>query len=51
MTDEADFDALAREATESGGAMENLNKLFDAAFALPKWFLSGAARFPTSVFS
>lgn len=34
---EIDFDALARKANESGGAMEDLNRLFGAAFALPQW--------------
>ena len=37
MTDDAKFDALARKANESGGAMEDLNELFGAAFALEHW--------------
>lgn len=32
-----DFDKLARAANESGGAMDDLNRLFGAAFALSEW--------------
>ncbi len=46
MENELDFDALARKANESGGAMEDLNKLFGAAFALPKWFFIGRGEIP-----
>jgi hypothetical protein len=37
MANEVDFDALSRKTNESGGAMEDLNRLFGAAYALPKW--------------
>ena len=37
MNNEVDFDSLSRKARESGGAMEDLNELFGAAYALPQW--------------
>jgi hypothetical protein len=36
MTNNFDFDELSRKATETG-AMEDLNELFGAVFALPEW--------------
>lgn len=33
-----DFDELACKSNESGGAMENLNNMFGATFALKEWF-------------
>lgn len=46
MTNDADFDTLARAAFESNGAMEKLNALFGAAFALEKWHFVSRGEFP-----
>lgn len=37
MANNVDFDALARKTVESNGAMEDLNNLYGAAFALSQW--------------
>lgn len=46
MTDEVDFDALARKTNESNGAIEDLNKLYGHAFALQKWHFIARGQFP-----
>jgi hypothetical protein len=46
MTSEVDFDALARKANESDGALEDLDDLFGNAFALEKWHFIARGRFP-----
>lgn len=46
MANEIDFDALARKANESGGAIEDLNRLFGAAFALEKWHFISRGELP-----
>jgi hypothetical protein len=45
MTDEADFDALARRATETG-AIKDLDNLFRHAFALRDWHFIARGQFP-----
>lgn len=37
MTNHVDFDALTRKTIESNGAMDDLNALYRAAFALSEW--------------
>lgn len=37
MDDQTDFDALARKVNETNSAVEDLNALFGAVFALPEW--------------
>src|SRR2546423_11456183 len=46
MTDEVDFDALARKAIESNGAIEDLENLYGHAFALRQWHFIARGRFP-----
>ena len=46
MMNEVDFDALARKANQSGGASEELNKLFGAVFALEKWIFIARGELP-----
>ena len=41
-----DFDALSRKSNESSGAMEDLNKLFSATFALEKWIFIARGELP-----
>ncbi|MFL6229540.1 MAG: hypothetical protein ACJ741_12250 [Pyrinomonadaceae bacterium] len=45
MTGEADFDALARKATESG-AIKDQSNLFGQAFALREWHFIARGKFP-----
>ena len=40
------FDALARKSNESGGAMDDLNNLFGATFALEKWLFIARGELP-----
>jgi hypothetical protein len=46
MADEVDFDALARKAIESNGALEDLNNLYGHAFALRNWHFIARGQFP-----
>lgn len=46
MTNSVDFDALARKTNESGGAMDALNNLFGATFALEKWHFIARGELP-----
>ena len=46
MTNEIDFDALSRKATESGSAMDDMNALYGAVFALPQWHFIARGQFP-----
>lgn len=46
MINEVDFESLARKANESGGAMEDLNMIFAAAYAIEKWFFIGRGEIP-----
>ncbi len=46
MANKVDFDALARKANESGSAIEDLNRLFGAAFALPVWHFVARGELP-----
>jgi hypothetical protein len=46
MTDEVDFDSLARKTMESDGAIEALNNLYGHVFALPKWHFIARGQFP-----
>lgn len=46
MTNNMDFDALARKTIESGGAIEDLNELYGAAFALENWHFIARGEFP-----
>src|SRR5688572_22688155 len=46
MTSNTDFDALARRTVASNGAMEDLNELYGAAFALPEWHFIARGEFP-----
>ena len=46
MINEVDFESLARKANESGGAMEDLNMIFAAAYALEKCFFIGRGEIP-----
>jgi hypothetical protein len=46
MANGPDFDALSRKANESGGAIEELNKLFGAAFALSSWYFVARGELP-----
>ena len=43
---DVDFDALARKANQSGGAREDLNKLFGAVFALDEWIFIARGELP-----
>jgi hypothetical protein len=46
MTNQTNFDALSRKANESGGATEDFNKIFGAAFALFKWHFIARGELP-----
>ncbi|CAN5383521.1 hypothetical protein BH10ACI1_BH10ACI1_15420 [soil metagenome] len=46
METNVDFDALARKSNESGGAMDDLNNLFGATFALEKWLFIARGELP-----
>ncbi|HLM00134.1 MAG TPA: hypothetical protein VK400_03700 [Pyrinomonadaceae bacterium] len=46
MTNNVDFDALNRKATESGGAIEDLSNVYGNAFALPEWYFIARGEFP-----
>lgn len=46
MTNETDFDALARKTNESGGAMTDLNNLFGAVFDLREWLFIARGEMP-----
>ena len=46
MEKELDFDGLARKANESGGAMEDLNRLFSAAYTLDQWIFIARGELP-----
>ena len=46
MTDEVDFDALARKTSESNGALQDLNNLYGHVFALPQWHFIARGQFP-----
>lgn len=46
MTDEVDFDTLARMVSESNGALQNLNNLYGHVFALRQWHFIARGQFP-----
>lgn len=46
MTNNIDFDALSRQATESDSAMDDMNNLYGAVFALPQWHFIARGEFP-----
>ncbi len=46
MTNDINFNVLARKAIESDGAMEDLDELYGAAFALPDWHFIARGTFP-----
>ncbi|HEY8561085.1 MAG TPA: hypothetical protein VIL74_11990 [Pyrinomonadaceae bacterium] len=46
MTENVDFDALARKTAESNGAIDDLNELWSAAFALPEWHFIARGELP-----
>lgn len=47
MSDNVDFDALARRTAESDGTMGDLNNLWGAAFALPEWHFIARGELPS----
>lgn len=46
MTDEIDFDALARKTRESDNSIEDSNALYLQVFALPQWHFIARGQFP-----
>jgi len=46
MTDNVDFDALAQKTINSNGALEDLNNLYGAVFALPEWHFIARGELP-----
>ena len=46
MTNEVNFDALARKTNESNGAMTEFTRLFGAAFALSEWHFISRGEMP-----
>jgi hypothetical protein len=46
MANNANFDELARKAIDSNGAMEDLDNLYGAAFALSDWHFIARGEFP-----
>ena len=46
MSGETDFDALSRRASESNGAMGDLDALYGAVFALERWHFVARGQFP-----
>ena len=46
MTNEIDFDALARKAKESNGSIEDRDTLYLNVFALPQWHFIARGQFP-----
>ena len=47
MSDNVDFDALARRTAESSGTMGDLNNLWGAAFALQEWHFIARGELPS----
>ena len=46
MTNDVNFDVLARKAIGSNGAIEDLDELYGEAFALPDWHFIARGTFP-----
>jgi hypothetical protein len=46
MTNEIDFDALARKANGSNGSIEDRDALYPNVFALPQWHFIARDHFP-----
>lgn len=46
MANDVNFDLLTQKTVASNGALEDLNALYGAAFALPEWHFIARGRFP-----